>query len=99
MLRDVPAVTRLSQVSLRLFDLKHADYIRSTVAFVLQTISEALRSCGSFSVAFDVATTHTTTVGTLTSVFAPTPPARYRISSSSPSLYLNVIRRLDVPAF
>jgi hypothetical protein len=40
--------------------LKVADYIRSTVAFVLQTIYDVLRSCWSFAVAFDVAAAHTT---------------------------------------
>jgi hypothetical protein len=57
---DVADVTGASQVSVGNSDLKVADYIRSTVAFVLQTISDVLCSCWSFSVAFDVATAHTT---------------------------------------
>jgi hypothetical protein len=59
-LRDVSDVTGVGHVSLGISDLKVVDCILSTVAIVLQAISDGLRSCWSFSVAFDVATAHTT---------------------------------------
>jgi hypothetical protein len=59
-LRDVSDVTGLSQFSLGISDLKFVDCIRFTVAIVPLAISDGLRSCSSFSVAFDVATAHTT---------------------------------------
>jgi hypothetical protein len=59
-LRDVSDVTGVNQDSRGFSDLKVADYIRSTVAVVLYTISGVLRSCWSFSIDFDVATAHTT---------------------------------------
>jgi hypothetical protein len=59
-LRDLSDITWVSQVSLGISDLQFADCSRSTVAFVLQAISDVLCSCWSFSVAFDVATAHTT---------------------------------------
>jgi hypothetical protein len=88
-MRNVADVTGVSQVSLGISDLEVADYIRSTVAFVLQTIYDVIRSCWSFYIAFDVATAHTTSY--FDAVFGPTSPARYRISMSSRSRCLNVI--------
>jgi hypothetical protein len=57
-LLDLSDFTWVSQVSLGISDLQFADNSRSTVAFVLLAISDVLRSCWSFSVAFDVATAH-----------------------------------------
>jgi hypothetical protein len=58
MLRNESDITGVSQVSLGISDLKVADYFRSTIAFVLQTISDVLHFCWSFCIALDVA--HTT---------------------------------------